>query len=59
MFHTIVRWSPKLVMANRLIWVRCTKLPLHALEEEILVKVVLSFGSLVTVDQHTQSMEKI
>ncbi|XP_057415291.1 uncharacterized protein LOC130710149 [Lotus japonicus] len=48
-------WSPTIAPVNRVVWVRCTGLPLNMWNPECLGSVVLPVGDIVKVDEGTSS----
>nr|KYP44342.1 hypothetical protein KK1_034167 [Cajanus cajan] len=59
LFHSIQRWTPSLVAGNRLIWVRCSGIPIHLWSQDCFAKVTSVFGTLILMDDDTSSFSRL
>jgi len=58
-FEALQPWQPSDVSGNRVVWIRCTGVPLYAWQESFFQSVVSHVGSFVTLDDNTTMFNKL
>ncbi|GAU43006.1 hypothetical protein TSUD_187270 [Trifolium subterraneum] len=56
LFERIVPWSPSLVSTQRVTWIRCLGVPLHAWGLDLFRAVAFKFGRFIEIDEQTKLM---
>ncbi|KAL2666260.1 hypothetical protein AAZV13_02G269000 [Glycine max] len=59
LFHSLEKWSPGMQPGNRLVWLQCWGVPLHAWNIENISKIVAAVGEMVEVDEEVEEMQRI
>lgn len=58
-FESFEEWKANMQPGNRLTWLRCMGMPLNAWNVEGFRKILLRYGSLISVADETQTMENL
>ncbi|MCI27514.1 DUF4283 domain protein, partial [Trifolium medium] len=56
LFDKVVPWSPDLVINQRVTWLRCYGVPLHAWGNDLFRSIAFKFGRFIEVDEKTKHM---
>jgi hypothetical protein len=58
-FERFEEWSPKWVSNQRIVWLNCYGVPLHAWGEAIFKTLGFKFGSFIEIDNPTKNMTRV
>ncbi|MCH90768.1 DUF4283 domain protein, partial [Trifolium medium] len=58
MFERVVPWSPDLISNQRVAWLKCYGVPVHAWGTDLFRSLAFKFGRFVDVDDNTKQMQR-
>jgi hypothetical protein len=58
LFERMIPWSPELISNDRVTWLRCYGVPVHAWGNDLFRALAFKFGRFVEVDEPTKSLER-
>jgi hypothetical protein len=58
LFEKVIPWSPELVSNQRVVWLRCYGVPLHAWGKDLFRALAFKFGRFVAMDDTTRNFKR-